>query len=303
MNLSATHPKSEALPTARILLDRLIDYAGLFPPAGLDMHRAVANYDAYLRSEHAWMLSRFIVPAARLSEFEDALRQMPSQSASPWRLSALLGADPPADLARIAAFRANPRAMVESIEVKVNAPEDVKRLAGNISSEFETYIEVPLTGREGEFIAAIAKAQRRAKIRTGGETADKIPAPIQIIDFMKLCAEGNVAFKATAGLHHPLRSAHHLTYQPDSASALMHGFINVFLAAAFLRGGMATQSALELLEDRSIEAFRFDAEGVTWRNHRVSHGELAAARHGFSLSFGSCSFTEPVDDLRSLHLL
>ena len=79
-------------------------------------------------------------------------------------------------------------------------------------AELETYFEIPL-GRLRECIAAIADCGRRAKIRTGGETADKFPAPESVIEFIRLCAAANVPFKATAGLHHPLRSIHRLTYR------------------------------------------------------------------------------------------
>jgi hypothetical protein len=149
----------------------------------------------------------------------------------------------------------------------------------------------------------VAGCGRRGKIRTGGETADKFPAPESVIEFIRLCAEANVPFKATAGLHHPLRSVHWFTYQPDSPSGIMHGFVNVFLAAAFVRTGMETALAVQLLEEQSAEAFHFDLDGVSWRKHRLSRREIEAARQRFAVSFGSCSFTEPVDDLKSIRLL
>lgn len=286
---------------AHLLLTRLIDYAGLFPPASLAMLPAVTNYAAYLQSEHSWMLGRFIVPAARLAEFDESLRRLPAAASKPWRLSVLLGGA--ADLSRVTSFNATGRAIVDSVEAKTNTPEDVKQLAAIIPRDLAAYFEIPLAGRERECIAAIAECGRSAKIRTGGETADKFPAPAQVVNFMKLCADAKVPFKATAGLHHPIRSVHRLTYQPDSASALMHGFLNVFLAAAFLRAGMEPPVAVQLLEERSPEAIRFDPDGIRWRGHRLNMNEIAAARQGFSISFGSCSFTEPIDDLRSLGLL
>ena len=296
------------LPSAQLLLARLIDYAGLFPPAALNMLQAVANYDAYLRSEHAWMLGRFIVPAARLNEFEEIVRGLPSEPSRPWGLSALVGTDVAADLARlnVCSGHSSPPTRpftVDSVEVKVNTPEEVRRLAAMIPQDLSAYFEVPLAARERDCIAALAECGRSAKIRTGGETSDKIPTPARVIEFVKRCADAEVPFKATAGLHHSIRSVHRLTYQPDSASALMHGFLNVFLAAAFLRKGIEPKLAIELLEERSAEAFRFNSDGVSWRKHRLNANEIAAARRGFSVSFGSCSFTEPIDDLRSLGLL
>jgi hypothetical protein len=296
--------------TVEILLSRLIDYAGLFPPAGLDMPSAVTNYDSYLRSEYSWMLGRFIVPVARLSDFDEALGRLPVADSKPWGLSVLMGADPVADVARVVEFNArtsgsgNGRsAVVESVELKAESPADVARMAGIIPRELAAYFEIPLAGRERECIAAVAQCGRRAKIRTGGETADKCPDSARVVEFVRLCALAGVPFKATAGLHHPIRSVHRLTYQPESPSGLMHGFLNLLLAAGFVKAGMETRLAMELLEEQSAAAMRFNSEGVEWREHRLRWPEVAEARQDFSISFGSCSFTEPVDDLRSLGLL
>ena len=315
MNLHTTQTvrNSDAVDSARVLLRDLIDYAGLFPPASLAMPTSVANYDSYSRSEWNWILGRFIVPVARLGEFGEAFAglQTPTSgtSLSSWRLSVLLGSDPVTDVARIREFNARMAssssgriAVVESVEVKVASPAEVKRLSGIIPAELATYFEFPLSSC-AECIAALADCGRRAKIRTGGETADKFPAAESVIEFIRLCAEANVPFKATAGLHHPLRSVHRFTYQPDSPSGIMHGFVNVFLAAAYLRAGMESTLAVQLLDEQSADAFHFDLDGVSWREHRLSRREIEAARQRFAVSFGSCSFTEPVDDLKSIRLL
>ncbi len=304
---------ADAVEAAAVLLRDLIDYAGLFPPASLAMATSVANYDEYLRSEWNWILGRFVVPVARLAEFDEAFGRLPTPTPGAdltnHRLSVLLGSDPVADVAcirefnaRLASSSSGRRAVVESVEVKVAGPAEVKRLSGIIPAELATYFEIPLSSC-AESIATVAGCGRGAKIRTGGETAEKFPAPENVVEFIRLCAAANVAFKATAGLHHPLRSVHRFTHQPDSPSGVMHGFVNVFLAAAFLRAGMETKLAVQLLEEQSADAFHFDADGVVWREHRLGRREIAAARHGFAVSFGSCSFKEPIDDLTSLHLL
>ena len=219
-------------------------------------------------------------------------------------MSALLGPDIAADVICIGEFnrRLAGRAIIESVEVKTANAEQIRLSAGIIPAGLVTYFEVPLAdGRE--CIAAIAECRRRAKLRMGGETADKFPSPESVIEFIRLCAAANVPFKATAGLHHPLRSVHRLTYASESPSAMMYGFLNLFLASAFVREGMATEFAVQLLEEQSATAFHFDSNEVVWRGHRLSREEIAAARRSFAISFGSCSFTEPVDDLRALHLL
>src|SRR6266851_4491164 len=315
MNLQTTQTvrNSDAVDAAGVLLHDLIDYAGLFPPASLAMASSVANYDAYSQSKWNWILGRFIVPVARLGEFDEVFAGLPTAEPATgfanWRLSVLLGSDPVADVANIREFNARVtnsgsgrRAVVESVEVKVASAEEIKRVSGVIPAEYATYFEVPLSGC-AECVAAAAGCGRRAKIRTGGETPDKFPASENVIEFIRLCAAANVPFKATAGLHHPLRSVHRFTYQSDSPSGVMHGFVNIFLAAAFLRAGMETKIAVQLLDEQSADAFHFNADGVGWRQHRISQHEIDATRQGFAVSFGSCSFTEPIDDLKSLRLL
>jgi hypothetical protein len=298
---------------ASTLLRDLIDYAGLFPPASLSMPRSVANYQEYSRSERRWILGRFIVPVARLAEFEDAFTRLPNptsgENGANWRLSVLLGSDASADVARIREFnlrmsKSTPSrtALIESVEMKVANARDIDRLSAIVPQELPAYFEFSLSSAS-ECIPALSKSSRRAKIRTGGETADKFPASEGVVEFVRLCAANNVPFKATAGLHHPLRSVHRLTYQPESPLGMMHGFINLFLAAAFLRAGMNSKVAVQLLEEQSPQAFHFDEDGVSWRDDRLSVREIAAVRQDFGISFGSCSFTEPIDDLRSLSLL
>jgi hypothetical protein len=316
MNSQTLAKEKQSAPAAnatRVLLRDLIDYAGLFPPAALPMSAAVANYDEYTRSEWQWILGRFIVPVARLGEFKEALAGLPVPTTQTgftnWRLSAILGPDVVDDVATIRNFNARKagsrparRAVIESIEAKVASPDELKQICGIAPSGLKVYFEFPANHR-AECLAAVAGCGRKAKIRTGGETADKFPAAASVIEFIRSCAAANVAFKATAGLHHPLRSVHRFTYQPESASGMMHGFINLFLVAAFLREGMENEVAVQLLEEQSAEAFHFALDGVTWRQHRLSRDEIAAARRSFAISFGSCSFMEPIDDLRLLHLL
>jgi hypothetical protein len=84
----------------------------------------------------------------------------------------------------------------------------------------------------------------------------------------------------------------------------MHGYLNLFLAAAWIKtGGLEADEAAELLEERSPEAFEVTDAEIRWRDRRLSREAIAEARRTFALSYGSCSFTEPVDELRELGLL
>ena len=143
----------------------------------------------------------------------------------------------------------------------------------------------------------------RAKIRSGGITADAFPAIANVAEFIRACREKGIAFKATAGLHHPLRCVKPLTYEPNAATGTMHGFVNVFLAAALVQGGMNAADGAQLLEERDPKAFVFNDQGAAWRDRRAGLAALATTRSTFALSFGSCSFEEPIGELKELGLL
>jgi hypothetical protein len=165
------------------------------------------------------------------------------------------------------------------------------------------FVELPLTGDLDGLLAALRAKGGRAKIRTGGLTPDAIPSPAQVALFLEASARAGVPFKATAGLHHPLRAERALTYAPDSPRGVMHGFLNVFVAAAFARRGAGAARLEAVLREEKAAAFVFDEAGLAWRGERVSTGELAETRRAFACAFGSCSFTEPVEDLRELGLI
>jgi len=145
-----------------------------------------------------------------------------------------------------------------------------------------------------DLIKDLARNGLRAKIRTGGLTPDAIPSSKTIADFLRECAQHGVPFKATAGLHHPIRCVRPLTYEPDAPRGTMHGFINVFMAAAILPHAEA------ILEEDNPNAFHFDDDTASWRGHAVLTDDLARVREEFAISFGSCSFEEPVKDLQEL---
>jgi hypothetical protein len=293
----------EAVNALRPLLSGIVDYAGLFPPAGLDMAAAVANYASYLGGPDAWMLGRFVVPVSRLQEF--AARRAEASSNASWRISALLGADAIADIAAAREFNKQHRehARIDTLEGKLASTSAIATAAERAGDDFELFVEIPLTDDSMLLIAAIRQGGVAAKIRTGGITADAFPRAREIIRFMRACLDARVPFKATAGLHHPLRAEYQLTYEANAPRGMMYGYLNVFLAAAFLAEGLSDAEACDLLEERDRNAIEITDAEVRWRVHRISAEQLAAAREHVATSFGSCSFREPVDEARSLAFL
>jgi hypothetical protein len=289
------------------LLAGAVDYAGLFPPAGLPMASAVAQYAEYRAGPDAWALGRFVVPTARLAELEVAAKAVaPRPPAEPWRLSALVGPNAAEDLHALGEFNCRHAAAdavalsADVIEAKVESVEAVERLLAVVPRWAQAYLEIPLASDPRPLIDAIARRGGRAKMRTGGLTPDAFPTAAQILGFIRACTDARVPFKATAGLHHPLRAEYRLTYEPDGPHGTMFGYLNVFLTAVLLRRGLPEPEALALLEERSPAAFRFSADAAEWRGHRAERESIQEARREGIVAFGSCSFTEPVGEMRAI---
>lgn len=304
------------MQSVRTLFAELIDYAGLFPPASLGMAATVTNYAEYVRADSNWMLGRLIVPAARLDEFETVAHDLlpRDENAMPWMLSALLPREDESDhgaiFDRILRFNechsapARGLALIDVVETRFDSARTLDRVIDLIPDELTPFFEIPAAGDARGMIAALAGTPGRAKIRTGGVTADLIPDTRDVIAFLRACSAARVAFKATAGLHHALRAERPLTYEPESPRGFMHGFINVFLVAAAIRADLVTDAvAASMLDETNSAAFTFTDTGVAYGDVTLDNEYLALAREEFALSFGSCSFEEPVGDLRELALL
>jgi hypothetical protein len=291
------------------LLTGAIDYAGLFPPAALDMREAVARYAGFRGTGEAWALGRFVLPLSRVDELAAAQRAIGAEGHT-WRLSVLLGEDPVADGARIRAFNAAHAgsALIDSAEAKLGGPSSASRqaiaaLVEHLPPSLRLFVEVPSNGDLSAFMAPIAAANVCAKIRTGGVTAEAFPDALHIARFLTSCAEHDVRFKATAGLHHPWRGRYPLTYEQSAPTAVMFGFLNLFVAAALARRAAALEEIVGILQAERGSDFRFGDDGLRWKDTRVTHHELLESHATFALSFGSCSFEEPLYDLRRLALL
>lgn len=275
------------------------------------MADAVERYDEYRRGPHSWILGNFVVPAARLAEFEHAARPFFSNGA-PWRLAVIAGSDFGSDLDAISEFsrRTAQSVVVRAIEVKASTPGQVDAISKHAAllrsherEPFDTYVEVPIATDPLPLIQSLASHGLRAKVRTGGVTTDAFPTPDQLTGFLIECLGHGVTFKATAGLHHAMRGDYPLTYEPGSERGTMFGFLNVFLAALLAGDGLDAKDARALLEERDASSLAFDAAGVSWRGRTATAEAIRRARARAATSFGSCSFEEPVADLAALGLL
>ena len=278
--------------TINTLLSDFIDYAGLFPPAGLDMPTAVAHYLAYQRSAHAAALGRFIVNLDRI----DAFRSAAAGDLRHLKLSVIVSTS--ADCDRVSALL-DDGLPIESIEIKIQLKSEIAGLTNHLPPDIERYFELAMNPVDPEILNAIAATGARVKLRMGGVTAEAFPSAAAVARALKSLGDHGLAFKATAGLHHPIRTRHPFTYAPDSPVGWMHGFVNLVCAAALIHSGGTAGEAEALLEERDAAAFLLNADGIAWRSNVWNADHLSRTRKNF-VSFGSCSFEEPIRDMEAL---
>jgi hypothetical protein len=292
----------------RLLLADSIDYAGLFPPSRSTMAEAVTSYAKYWSGSYAELLGRFVIPSPRLDEFAGAAELYLPCDERPWRLSVLLGADWESDRESIVEFDAahtskssRGHAVCDTIEARAAAVSEIRRIREMFSDRSAIFVEFPLVNADS-LMPHVKAAGAKAKIRTGGVTADSFPEPGEIAAFIFACHRADVAFKATAGLHHPLRASYPLTYEAGSELAPMYGYLNLFLAAAAIHRGSELAVAIEALLESDPSTISVSDSILTWRDHRFAEAEIRQLRQ-FVLAFGSCSFVEPITEARQLGLL
>ena len=298
----------------RALLAHSIDYAGMFPPCNLGLEPALKNQAEYVRSPDAWMLGAFILSVEQFDAAKQLLSQFDAQH--PLRVAALgpKTANRDAFLEALddaeAASRSLSRHNVDLISIshlEMFLPHDVDvaslQEAKSILGDLPVFWEAP-PDRAEETIALLAGFNSDAdlatfgyKLRTGGVTADAFPTSIQIAKALVTPATHQLPIKFTAGLHHPLRQ-----YR-EEVQTKMHGFLNV-LGAAVLAAEHRwdTNQTATMLEDENLESFSFAEDFFGWREWRIDTKRLQYRRR-FVVSFGSCSFDEPREDLRALKLL
>jgi hypothetical protein len=240
------------------LLARLIDHAPTFPPASMPVDEALAVDARAAASRHAFMLARLVWPASRLGELPPTDRA----------ISAVLDAPVLAD------------SRVQAIETPPFFDPGAR--GSGFPTLGEVYVETQLDEGLEDRLDHLAELGLRAKVRCGGAT---VPTAAALAGFVRACRERGLVFKATAGLHHAVRSNGE------------HGLLNLLAAAVFAGEEEAA------LTDVDSSAFALDADSFAWRNRAASVEELARVRRGVLHSIGSCSFFEPIDELLALGML
>ena len=293
--------------SVRAAFGSLIDYAGLFPPAELPPAHALREYQTAREGPYAWMLGRFIVPAPLLAE-------LAAVASGPFSVIV----DPNVDALEVVANARTRGVKVEALEIPLAravspnreslSRDEILDVIGALEADISVqglralpaFVEVPRSvpwqSMLGDTLAAIARFELKAKIRCGGVTADAFPTVAELAGFIGAADAANLPFKATAGLHHPVR-------RRDAGTGFTtHGFLNV-MAAAALASRVDPETLHAIVAEEEPSAFWFGDDSFSWRDHSVSLDELLRTRADAFAGFGSCSFSEPVDDLTALGIL
>ena len=302
----------------RALFEWLIDDASLFPPAGLPMREALRAHARHAESAYAFVGGRFVAPASRLDELAATRAADEKPNLAVVLDAASLGAKGNvirADLARVQRVR-DAGVTVSSLEFRLpGAALDANGLDAVLEEVVAGWPSDPISvwyepGYHGGWmtppevaLASVAAARETApanvtlgaKLRCGGATPAQVPEVADVVAFLVAAQASSVPWKATAGLHHPVRCT------LDGVAA--HGFLNLFIAGILLNAGALEVALLDdLLAVEDARAFQVDPLHVGWRDALVGVDAVAAAR-GHCVAFGSCSFDDPVNGLRELGLL
>jgi len=314
----------KVLKSVKCFNERLIDYAGLFPPASLDLQASYSNYIKYTQSEYSWMLSRFICPVKLLPELDTISAQNSSKkfSVSVITTAAKLESDFKNNFINDfnicnSFIKKNNNIKIDMIETKLpdtdktSYSDCVSFAVGSLERNFSDPAFIFFEGNSEESwkenskalidsISAINETNLTSgfKLRTGGTSAAAFPEPEQIAFCIRECLDRQVPMKFTAGLHHPFR------HYDLNVKSMMHGFVNVFGAGIIaMTHNISNDVLIEIINDEEPGNFIFTENYFSWKDWKVETQDIVFARENLVTSYGSCSFDEPVEDLQTLHLL
>ncbi len=285
-----------------------IDYAGVFPPAALSVADAVDGYRAARSSDAAWVAGRFLIRASQLEELASVATSTFRSGEAPWELSVVCDLEPADAASRATDFHSEmePAMEVAAMEAPIRDPNDIDRLFTTLTSvhtEVVPYLEVTRSERIPPQIAAIREAvdtTRRpggTKLRCGGITPDLFPTPTEVAQFIHAAVDAQLPFKATAGLHQPIR------HEDSELGVLRHGFMNILMATAAAADGADMDMLESIIADTDEDAFSVSPAFARWRDLTIPGSTMRRIRQKRFVAYGSCDFDEPVDALVERNML
>lgn len=267
----------------------LIDDAAVFPPGNSPLPDAVSAHVARSDKWYAGLVGSFVVTDVAVPDVDAPLplSVVVTGGAGAVAGALRLAAKSPATLAGLEIALRDPDDLAGNAR-RVVAAVDAARSEGLLDDETPTYVELPRVGSAAGWLGAadvVAAAELRLKFRTGGLESHLFPTAQALASWIDAALDRETPFKCTAGLHNAVRHT-------GTDGFEHHGFLNVLLATRHAFDGAGRDAVVDLLERRDGARLADDARAA----------DLAGARRWFT-SFGSCSVTEPRDDLLALGLL
>ncbi len=287
------------------LVAGIVDDAAVFPPGNAPLPGAVVAHRRHADAWYAELLGPFVVGDRRLPELIDVVRADGGRQRPPLSVAVVVAGGAGSLDPAVTWVSREPALRLHSVEIAVrddagtpgglahNATRVVTSLTA-ASTRPRAHVELPRPGADepgADWLRALdvlAGADVPVKFRTGGETPDAHPSETELVACIDAVLDRELAFKATAGLHAAVRRT-----SPEGFE--QHGFLNLLVATGALLDGAGREAATELLAERDPTPL-VQTVG-SWPTDRPP-----PARRWFT-SFGSCSVTEPVDDLVALGLL
>lgn len=285
---------TDALPTMPPPLPQawrgLVDDAAIFPPGDAPIHEAASAHQARRHDAYADLVGTFVVRDT----------DIPILRGTPLALSVVVtgGAG---QIAGAAGLGRKLHVAVEGLEVALRDPADplgaarrvvaavdAARSEGVLDDHVPVYVEIPSSCPAPAWLAAadeVAAAELRLKFRTGGLEAHAFPSAPVVAAWIDAALDRETPFKCTAGLHRAIRHTSDEGFEH-------HGFLNLLVATRLAFDGASDAEVVKLLEERQPAVLVETASEL----------DLAGARRWFT-SFGSCSVTEPLEDLLALGLI
>lgn len=316
----------------QVLCAHLFDYAGLFPPAQLDLNSALLNYSKYQTEHYHQLLGKFVLPVNKCENVVAFFSERKienlidfsllfSQSKSANDLDQNLNED----LKKIFFLDKNKNCSFTSFEFclpldvlmeekllflyfdKIN---NIVSLLHNKTSKSDLFCEIPLfsASHKNTILKSISKynsfhSQKISiKLRTGGITAESIPSAEKLSDVFLLLSQYKLPFKVTAGLHVPIPN-----FNPH-VNANMHGFLNVIFSSMFSffsdvfiqKSSFQIKDMLEkILISLNYSNIKLQYDQISFyldnKEFVFSKKMIFDFRKNYFKGIGTCDFFEPID--------
>lgn len=313
------------------LLSQSIDFAGMFPPASLDLDSTLRRAATFRKdSKNPWLMNRVVLALEEVKKLNPSKLFSLGADGSPWLLS-VLGNPSPGDssedfvksvawdfreMRRVHDRYFHSSCKIEQVGYEIRLPNPVYSPGeGILSGEYifpaleqiesfwprhmDIYFEVSLEGAWEDTVEGVS----RVIAEWLNENSDS-----SVIPGLKVRTGGKFTPRAeqlalvinecaTHGIKFKAtQGLHHPLSKGPS-----FGFINLLAAINFAFSLGQDQFSLahiqECLVSDQQKDFVFGTNDFSWKKHVLTNDEIESARRTHAAAFGSCSLDEPDQDL------